>query len=101
MTEHEESREEWQQELSDVQHSVTFPEGLRSAQIISKRASASPAPIPDLNHLVRFLLSILFLGIGFLIFSSEIAYKMAFGMVALAIGCCLGITAFRWTRRRG
>jgi len=101
MTEREESREEWEQEISDVQRSVTFPEGLRSAQIISKRASASPAPIPDFNHFVRFLLSGVFLGIGFLIFSSEIPYKTAFGMAALAIACCLGIAAFRWTRRRG
>jgi hypothetical protein len=101
MTKHEESREEWEQEISDVQRGVTFPDGLRRAQIISKKASATPAPIPDFAHFVRFLLSGVSLGIGFLILSSEIPHKTALGVAVLVTGCCLGIAAFRWTRKRG
>jgi hypothetical protein len=53
MPDREESREEWEKEIIDVQHSVTFPEALRSAQIIAKN-SASPAPVQDFPHPVRF-----------------------------------------------
>jgi hypothetical protein len=101
MDDPEEPREEWEKELRDVQHGITFSEGLRSTQIIAKRLSASPAPISDFAHLVRLFLSGTFLVIGFLAFSSDIAHRTALGVAALAAGCCLGIAAFRWPRQRG
>jgi hypothetical protein len=101
MPDPEESREEWEKEIIDVQHSVTFPEALRSAQIIAKKLSASPAPISDFAHLVRLLLSGILLVIGFVVLSSDIPHKTAFGVVILTAGCCLGIAAFRWPRQHG
>jgi hypothetical protein len=57
MPDPEESREESEKEIIDVQHGVTFPEGLRRAQIVAKKLSSSPAPISDFAHLVRLVLS--------------------------------------------
>ena len=94
------SREEWEQEFIDVQHSLGPAEGLRASQIIAKKLSVSPAPIPDFAHLVRLLLSGMFLAGAFLIFSSDTSYKTALGLAALAAACYLGITAFRSPRRR-
>lgn len=101
MDNQEESREEWEKEIIDVQHSVTFPEGLRSVQIIAKKLSASPAPISNFAHLVRLLLSGVFLSGSFFVFSSEIPHKMALGLAVLAASCHLGISAFRRPNRRG
>ncbi|MGB8013652.1 MAG: hypothetical protein WCF68_18720 [Terriglobales bacterium] len=101
MPDPEGSRKEWEKEIIDVQHSVTFPEELRSAQIIAKKLSSTPAPIPDFAHLVRLLLSGMFLVGAFLVFSSDISHKTALGIVALAAGCCLGVAAFRWHRKHG
>lgn len=99
MDDPEQSREEWEKELSDVQHSITFSEGLRSAQIIAKKLSASPAPIADFAHLLRLVLSGILLVIGSAVFSSDIGHKTAIGIAALAAGCCLGVAAFRWPRK--
>jgi hypothetical protein len=101
MPDREQSRGEWEQEIEDVQRGVTFPEELRQAQIISKRASATPAPIPDFAHLLRFLLSGVLLGIGFLVFSLDIPHNKLLGVAILIVGCCLGVAAFRFTRKRG
>jgi hypothetical protein len=101
MSDPEESREEWEKEIIDVQHSVTFPEELRSAQIIAKNLSASPAPIQDFSHLVRLFLSGILLVVGFVVFSSDIPHKIALGVAAMAASCFLGSTAFRWARKRG
>jgi Na+/H+ antiporter NhaD/arsenite permease-like protein len=94
-----ESREEWEKEIIDVQYSVTFPEELRSAQIIAKKLSASPAPISDFAHLVRLLLCGILLVIGFVAFSTDVPHNRALGIAALAAACCLGATAFRWTSK--
>jgi hypothetical protein len=101
MDNREQSRQEWEQELRDVQRNVTPGDDLRSAQIIAKNLSASPAPILDFPHLVRLLLSGVLLVIGFVAFSSDIPHKVAFGVAALAASCCLGLAAFRWPRKRG
>jgi hypothetical protein len=84
MPDREESREEWEKEIIDVQHSVTFPEALRSAQIIAKN-SASPAPVQDFPHLVRLLLSGILLVIGFVAFSANVPHNTALGVAALAV----------------
>jgi hypothetical protein len=101
MYDREESREEWEKEFRDVQRNVTPGDDLRSAQIIAKKLSASPAPIQDFPHLVRLLLSGILLVIGFVVFSSDIPHKAALGVSALAASCCLGVAAFRWPRKRG
>jgi hypothetical protein len=101
MPDREESREEWEKEIIDVQHSLTFPEEMRSAQIIAKKLSTSPAPISDFAHLLRLLLSAILLIGGFVVFSSEVPHKVALGVASLAASCCLGVAAFRWPRKRG
>jgi hypothetical protein len=97
----EESREEWEKELIDVQRGITFDEGLRRAQIITKKLSATPAPIPDFARLVMLLLTGAFLVVAFLIFSSDVSHKSALGVAALAVTCCLGVAAFRRRRKQG
>jgi hypothetical protein len=101
VTDQEESREEWEQEIRDVQRSITFAEGLRASQIIAKRASVSPAPIKDVSHLVRFVLSPIFLALGFVVFLSSIPYKIVFGVAFLVLGSYLGVAAFRGHSSRG
>jgi hypothetical protein len=96
----EESREGWEKEIIDVQRSVTFPEGLRRAQIIAKKLSTSPAPISDFSLLVRFLLSGILLVIGFAAFSADVPHNTTLGVAALAAACCLGASAFPWPRSR-
>ncbi|MGA9354954.1 MAG: hypothetical protein WBV46_14785 [Terriglobales bacterium] len=97
----EESREVWEKELIDVQHTLTFEEGRRSAQIIAKKLAAAPAPIPDFAHLVMLLLSGCFLVVTFLLLSSDIQHKAPFSVVALATSLCLGVAAFRRSKNRG
>ena len=99
MPDQEESRDAWEKEIIDVQHSLTFPEGLRSAQIIAKKLSTSPAPIQDFSHLLRLFISGILLVVGFVVFSSDIPHKIALGVAALVASCFLGGTAFRWPRR--
>ena len=65
MGDHEESREDWEKEFVDVQRHYTFADGLRSSQIVAKKLSATPAPIPDVAHLVRLLLSVVLLAVAF------------------------------------
>ena len=95
MGDHEESREDWEKEFIDVQRHYTFADGLRSSQIIAKKLSATPAPIPDFAHLVRLLLGGVFLACGFFLFSSDIQHKTLLGLAALASSCCFGVSAFR------
>ena len=87
-------REEWEKEIVDVQHSVTFPEELRSAQIIAKKLSASPAPIQDFSHLVGLFISGILLVVGFVVFSSDSPHKIVLGVAALAGSCCWGAVAW-------
>ncbi len=96
----QESREEWEKELVDVQRGVTFEEGLRGAQIVTKKLSVSPAPIADFKHLVMLILSAVFLAIAFLVFSSDVPHEITFGVASLAVSCCLGVASFRLGRNR-
>lgn len=97
----EESREEWESEFREVQSNVTPGDELRSAQIIAKKLSISPAPIPDFSHLVRLLLSGVLLVVGFIAFSANIPHNTALGVAVLAAACFLGVSAFRWPRKHG
>jgi len=101
MEDREESRKEWERELIDVQRSVTFDQEVRCAQIVTKKLSATPAPIPDFAHLLMLIFSGAFLGATFLLFSTDIQHKTLLGLVALSVSICLGIAAFRRSRHRG
>jgi hypothetical protein len=98
MEDREESREEWEKELVDVQRGITFDEGLRRAQIITKKLSDTPAPIPDFAHLIMLLLCGALVVVAFFVFSSDIRYKTELGVAVLTAGCCLGVAAFRRPR---
>jgi hypothetical protein len=100
MPSQEESRKEWEKEIVDVQHSLTFPEELRSVQIIAKKLSSTPAPIPDFAHLMRGILGGVLLPAAFAIFWSDTPHKIWFGVGTLAAACYLGITAFRLKQKR-
>jgi hypothetical protein len=95
----EESREEWEKEFVDVQRTITFDQGLRSVQIISKKLSATPAPISDFAHLLMLLVSGGFLVAAFLVFSSNVSHKVILGIAILSAGGYLGVAAFRWPRK--
>jgi hypothetical protein len=94
-----EPREEWEKEFREVQRNVTPGDELRSAQIIARRFSASPAPIADFAHLLRLVLSGILPVVGFVVFSSDIPHEIALGVAVLAASCCLGVAAFRWPRK--
>jgi len=96
----ENSREQWEQEISDVQDAITPARSLRAAQILAKRASATAAPIRDRLHLIRFLLSPLLLAGGFLILSADIPYKSAVGSATIVIGLGFLGSAFNRSRKR-
>ncbi len=97
----EELREKWQREFIEDQYNIIPADGSRVGHIMAKR-SPTTAPIPDLAHLVRLLLSGVLLVIGFvLLFSSDIPHKATLGVAALAASCFLGVTAFRWPRKHG
>lgn len=101
MDNREQSREEREKKLIDIQHGVTFAERLRSSEIIAKRLSASPAPTPDIAHLVRLLLSGVLLVSAFFVFSSDVPHKAAVGLASLTASFCLGVVAFRRHNKRG
>jgi len=100
MDRQEKSRQEWEREFSEVQHNITPAEGLRAGQIIARRAAGTSAHIPDLPHFVSFLLSGVFLGVGLVVFCSDIPHKIAVGIGALFVGCWLATAALRSKRKR-
>jgi len=97
----EKSREKWEREFIEDQYNMIPADGSQVGHIMAKR-SPTTAPIPDLAHLVRLLLSGILLVTGFvLLFFSGIPHKAALGVTALTASCFLGVTAFRWPRKRG
>ncbi len=93
----EESREEWEQGLREMQQSITPAQGLRAAHQVAKRSSG--APIPDFAHLVRLVLGGALLALGIVALSSRIPYRVALGAAALIAGCWLGSAAFHWKHK--
>jgi hypothetical protein len=96
----EQSREEWEQEFKDVQHSVGPAEGLRASQIIAKKLAATPGTIPDAAHLIRGILGGALLVGAFEILSSGVANRAWFGIAALAAGLCLLLSSVQWKSKR-
>ena len=99
MHESEGSREEWERELVDVQRGITPAEGLRRSQILTKKLGATPAPITDFAHLLKFFFGVAFLVISFLAFSSGIRYGHAFAGFAFIVGCYLAVAAVQGNRK--
>ena len=100
MDQRDKSREEWEREFKEVQHSVTPGQWLRADQITAQKLSALPAPIPDFPHLLRGLLGLALLAFAFLIPLFEVPHKVWLCAALLIAGCCIGLTAFRWRRGR-
>jgi len=97
MDKREQSRQEWENEIREVQGNITPDGEFRAAHYIAKRSSSGP--IPDLAHLIRLLLGGVVLVLGFNVFSSGIPYSAAIGVAVAAAGCYLGFTGFRRNRK--
>jgi len=97
MDRQKQSRQEWEQELREVQGNITPDGEFRAAHYIAKKSSSGP--IPDMAHLVRLVLGGTLVALGIRSFSFEIPHRGAIGVAALAAGVCLGFTGFRWNRK--
>jgi len=100
MRDHDESREEWEKELIDVQRGITFDQGRRRAEIITRKLSATPAPIADFAHLVMLLFSAALLVVAFVVFSSDSLHKTRLSIAIVAASCGLVVGAVRWRRKQ-
>ena len=94
MDKREKSRAQWESEFREDQYNIIPADGSRVGHIMAKR-SATPAPIPDFAHLLRYLLSGVFLAGACFVFSSNIPHKIMIGAATLAASCGLGIAAFK------
>ena len=92
----EKSRQQWEQELRDLQQNITPEQELRNAPLIAKRITGTG--ISDFAHLVRFVLGGALLALGIAAFSLRVSYNSAFAVAALLSGCYLGFSAFRRNR---
>jgi hypothetical protein len=97
MNKREQSREEWEQEIREMQQNITPAEAPWAAHYMAKKGSS--APIQDLAHLIRLLLGAALLVLGIGAFSSSIPHSTVLGVAAMAPGCYLGLTGFRWNRK--
>ncbi len=93
MSKHHQPREEWEQELRDVQRNVLPQERLRGTSILFRRVTEEgEAPIRGPRELVLVLLALLFFGVaiilGSLTFSTRewlLAVPMALALVAAGV----------------
>jgi hypothetical protein len=99
MNKREKSRAQWESEFSEDQYNIIPADGSRVGHIMAKR-STTPAPIPDFAHLLRYLLSGVFLVGAFLVFSSELPHKITIGSATLAASLYFFLTAFRLTSKK-
>jgi hypothetical protein len=94
MNKREQSRAEWEQEIREMQQNITPAEAPWAAHYMAKKGSS--APIQDLAHFVKLLSSGILLTLGFSAFSYGIPHSTEFAVAALAAGCYLGWSGFRW-----
>jgi hypothetical protein len=94
MNKREQSRAEWEQEILEIQQNITPDQAQRTAHYIAKRGYT--APIQDLAYFVKLLSGGILLTLGFSAFSSGIPHSTEFAVAALAAGCYLGWSGFRW-----
>jgi hypothetical protein len=99
MDKREKSRAQWESDFREDQYNIIPADGSRVGHIIAKR-SASPAPIPDFAHLVRYLLSGVFLVGACLVYSSELPHKVAIGSAILIASCGFGGSAFKLNSKK-
>jgi hypothetical protein len=93
MYKREQSRAEWEREIRE---NITPAQVQRTAHYIAKRGYT--APIHDLTHFVELLSAGVLLTLGISAFSSSIPHSSEIAVAALAAGCFLGWTGFRWNR---
>jgi hypothetical protein len=98
MNKREQSRAEWEQEIRDMQQNITPAEAPWAAHYMAKKSST--APIQDLAHFVKLLSAGVLLTLGISALSSGFPYSTEFSVAALAAGCYLGWSGFRWDHNR-
>ncbi len=98
MNRREQSREEWEQEVREMQQNTAPAEAPWAAHYLAKKGFT--APIQDLTHFVKLLSGGVLLTLGIGAFSSGIPHSTAFAVAALAAGCYLGWSGFRWNHTR-
>jgi hypothetical protein len=96
MNKREQSREEWEQEIRDIQQNITPAEAPWAAHYMAKKGFS--APIQDLAHFVKLLLGGVLITLGISAFSSGIPHSTELAVATLAAGCYLGWSGFRWNR---
>jgi hypothetical protein len=98
MNKREQSRAEWEQEIKEIQQNITPAQAQRTAHYIAKRGYS--APIQDLAHFVKLLSAGVLLTLGISALSSGFPHSTEFSVAALAAGCYLGWSGFRWDHNR-
>ncbi len=96
MNKREQSRAEWEQEIGGIQQNITPAPVPWAAHYTAKKGST--VPIQDLTHFAELLSAGVLLTLGIGAFSSGIPHRTGFAVAALAAGCFLGWTGFRWNR---
>jgi hypothetical protein len=94
MNKREQSRAAWEQETREVQQNITPAEAPWAARYMAKKGST--APLEDLTHFVKLLSAGTLVTLGISALLSGIPYSSAFAVAALAAGCYLGWSGFRW-----
>jgi hypothetical protein len=94
MNKREQSHAEWEQELQEMQQNLTSAQAQRTAHSMAKQGYT--APVEDLTHFVELLSAGILLTLGISALSSGIAHSTEIAVAALAAGCYLGWTGFRW-----
>jgi len=104
MTKHRQSREEWEQDLRDMQRNVVPHEGIHSAQVTSRRLAETEAPIKGPKQLVLFfavLLSIAAAGLFTQAALAQGSYALGFAAgIALVAAVVFALLAFSTSRTR-
>jgi hypothetical protein len=98
MNKREQSRAQWEQENRQIQQNVTPAEAPWAAHYMAKRGFT--APIHDLAHFVKLLFAGVLLTLGISALSSDFSHSTEFSVAALAAGCYLGWSGFRWDHNR-
>jgi hypothetical protein len=94
MNRREQSRAAWEQEVREMQQNITPAEAPWAAHYMAKKGFA--APIQDLSHFVKLLSAGTLVVLGISALSSGIPHSTEFAIAALAAGCYLGWSGFRW-----
>lgn len=94
MNKREQSRAAGEPETREMQQTTTAVQASWAARYMAKRGST--APLEDLTHFVKLLSAGTLVTLGISALSSDIPYSSTFAVAALAAGCYLGWSGFRW-----